>query len=91
MDIYEVEIGRVVQAMAGRDKGKYFMIYNVISEEYVEIVNGNGRTLSHPKKKKLKHLKLKGEVLQQIASTIVKGETIHDPAIRRALGAFYEN
>jgi large subunit ribosomal protein L14e len=53
----EFEVGRVVLAKAGRDKGKAFIIIQRLDDEYVLIADGAGRTIDKPKKKKIKHLK----------------------------------
>jgi len=47
-----MEIGRVVLAKAGRDKGKLFMIVGKVDDEYVLIANGTNRSIDKPKKRK---------------------------------------
>ena len=47
----EYQVGRVVLAKAGRDKGKAFIIIRRLDNDYVYIADGAGRTLSKPKKK----------------------------------------
>lgn len=49
------KIGTVVKSIAGHDKNNLFVIINV-ENEYVYLVDGKCRTLSKPKKKKVKHL-----------------------------------
>ncbi|GAB6273458.1 MAG: KOW domain-containing RNA-binding protein [Peptococcaceae bacterium] len=50
--------GRLVCSEAGRDRGKYYLIWNVINETMVQVVNGKERKISGPKKKNIKHLKI---------------------------------
>ena len=52
-----LEKGQLVKSIAGHDKGEYFLIYEVIDDDYVKIVNGKTRRLEKPKLKKIKHLK----------------------------------
>lgn len=48
--------GQLVKSMAGHDKGEYFLIYQIVDDNYVMIVNGKTRKLEKPKLKKIKHL-----------------------------------
>ena len=48
--------GQLVRSMAGHDKGEYFLIYEIVDDNYVKIVNGKSRKLEKPKLKKIKHL-----------------------------------
>lgn len=81
------KIGRVCRSKAGRDKGRTFLIWEVIDEEYVRIVDGQVRKIAKPKKKKRKHLELKYQMLEGIASKIEAGTKVFDAEIRSALMA----
>ena len=48
--------GQLVRSMAGHDKGEYFLIYEIVDDNYVKIVNGKSRKLEKPELKKIKHL-----------------------------------
>ncbi len=82
---YPVEIGRLALSTAGRDKGRIFMILDIIDEQYVYIVDGELRTKERPKKKKLKHLKLYPEVLPVIVEKLKEGKKVFDAEIRSAI------
>ncbi len=86
----EVRIGQVVYVKSGRDKDRNFIVYRIVDESYVEIVDGKVRRLAKPKKKKLKHLKLLSGCLDKLAEKIKAGKTIHDSEIRSALRNFSE-
>ncbi len=77
--------GRVCLSKQGRDKGRYFMIYEVIDDKYVTIVDGQLRRLYRPKKKKLMHLSLMPNVLENIGEKIKEGKKIFDAEVRSAL------
>ena len=82
-----VEVGRVVFSRAGRDKGKYFIIVDIIDDQYVLISDGNLRRLSSPKKKKIKHLDAKPEVLEGIKDKIARNQKVFDAELRSAIRA----
>ena len=56
----DLRIGDVVVSRAGRDKGKYFMVYSIVDGEFVTLVNGSARKQSAPKKKAHKAYKANG-------------------------------
>ena len=82
---YSAEAGRVVVSTAGRDAGRVFIILSVIDTLYVYIADGDLRKIDHPKKKKLKHLKLTGVVLEPIAGKLKQGTKVFDAEVRRAI------
>jgi len=82
---YSVEIGRVAVSTAGRDKDRYFVIVDIIDDNYVYIVDGDLRTKDRPKKKKLRHLKLCPQLLDGIASKLKGGARVFDAEIRSAI------
>ena len=48
--------GEVVLSRAGRDRGRAFVIVQVLDADYVLLADGRLRTLDRPKKKKCRHL-----------------------------------
>ena len=81
----EVRLGRVVCATAGRDKDKYFAIVGIVDEQYVLIADGVYRKLSHPKRKKIKHLSFRPQVLQSIADKLQQDKKVFDAELKSAL------
>ena len=60
----EIVKGMVVKAIAGRDKGIYFVVTEISDDrKYVLMSDGRTRKLSGPKKKSIKHLKMTGTVI----------------------------
>ena len=51
-----LEKGQLVRSIAGHDKGEYFLVYQIIDDNFVLIVNGKTRKREKPKLKKIKHL-----------------------------------
>lgn len=66
MERLPFEVGRVVRSMQGRDEGRFFLIVQVLDEQYVQIADGCCHKLNHPKKKKLKHLRAKPLLMQAL-------------------------
>lgn len=80
-----ISVGSVVYSRAGRDEGRFYVVYEIIDDGNVTIVDGDVRKVAKPKKKKLKHLKNTGEVLEPIAEKIRGGEKLYDRTVFEAL------
>ena len=72
MNSFPMEVGRVVLSKAGRDKGHYFVVMEVLDECHVAIANGCQRKVDNPKKKKIKHLVAKPEIFSEISKKFLK-------------------
>lgn len=44
-------VGQVVKSRAGRDRGRTFLIYEILDEDFVLVVDGDLRKLKNPKRK----------------------------------------
>ncbi len=87
MKSFPMEVGRVVLSRAGRDQGHYFVIVDVIDENYVAIANGCQRKVDNPKKKKIKHLEAKNIVFEEISKKVFEKKRIFDSEVRNKLDA----
>ena len=87
MNSFPMEVGRVVLSKAGRDCGHVFVIVDVLDEDYVAIANGCQRKVDNPKKKKIKHLVAKPEILEEIREKIFAKKRIFDSEVRNKLDA----
>lgn len=85
MNSLSAQAGRVCLSKSGRDKGRYFLVKEVLDSEYVYIVDGGLRKLDRPKKKKCKHLEFKPEVMDGIAQKWATGQKVFDTEIRSAI------
>jgi ribosomal protein L14E/L6E/L27E len=81
--IDEFEIGKFVTSSAGHDAGKCYVIIQ-IENEYVYLVDGKIRTLSHPKKKKRIHVKMLAVSDQALTDKIVTHK-VKNEEIKRAI------
>ena len=76
--------GRVVLSTQGRDEGRYFIVLEVIDENFVLMADGLTRKVDHPKKKKIKHLRPKPIVVNVDGSTL-PNKHLQDSDLRRYL------
>ena len=76
--------GRIVQSIQGRDAKAYFIILNVLEDGFVAIADGDRHKLSHPKRKKTKHLRAK-PVLLDLKNIRPEGGRLQDSDLRKAL------
>lgn len=74
-----------VQSIAGRDKGKIFVVLSVQDENYVLISDGRMRKTDHPKRKKMKHLKALGRNSEFIAQKLLDDQKVTNSEIRTAI------
>ena len=77
-----------VQSIAGRDKGKIFVVLSVQEENYVLIADGKGRKLENPKRKKLKHVRRVSRTETRVAVKLQNGDKVLNSELRRDLAAF---
>ncbi len=73
-------IGDIVLSLAGRDKGKYFIIIDSVDEQYVLVADGKHHKAASPKKKKLKHL-------EKIGTCSLDGVPLTDKLLKNILSA----
>ena len=87
MSSFPMEVGRVVLSKAGRDKGHFFVVMEVLDECHVTIANGCQRKVDNPKKKKIKHLVAKPEIFSEISKKVSEKKRIFDCEVRNKLDA----
>ena len=73
--------GEIVRSRAGRDRGRAFVILELLDEDYVLLVDGRLRTLERPKKKKRRHLLKASDTRMELS------EHLLDADIRKFLAA----
>lgn len=87
----KVKVGQIVASMAGRDKGCYMLIYSIIDNQYVTVIDGYHRKIENPKKKKLKHLQLTQKVASGFAKNIQAGLVPTNEEVRNYLNELVES
>ena len=76
--------GRVVLSTQGRDEGRYFIVLKVIDENFVLMADGLTRKVDHPKKKKVKHLRMK-PIVVEVDGEKLPNHQLQDSDLRRYL------
>lgn len=84
----DITVGQVVKSRAGRDKGRIFLVYKIIDDQFLLVVDGDLRKLDNPKKKKLKHLIVYNTVLPELGYKIDNKLKINNAFIRKLLEPF---
>lgn len=84
----DIAVGQVVKSRAGRDKGKVFLVIDIIDNQNVLIVDGNLRKLDNPKQKKLKHLIVYNTVVPELKYKLDNKVKINNAYIRKLLEPF---
>ena len=84
----KIGVGSVVLSKAGRDKGRYFVVVEVVDDNYARISDGELRLQERAKLKKVKHLKFSGEVLPKITEKLENGKQVFDAELRSALRTY---
>ena len=87
--------GQIVQATAGRDKDGLFCVIGVDREKVrLLLADGKRRKASHPKEKKLGHVRHLTDSQNRFDHPTIRkltqGEPVTDRELRRALAAFKE-
>ena len=75
----------LVEVTAGREKNKYFVVTEVIDENYVLICDGRRRKVEAPKKKKTKHIKGLDYSLKEIKEKLDLGKEINNSLVRKSI------
>lgn len=81
----DLEIGQIVKSKSGRDKGRLFIIYEIVDDQYVRLVDGDLRRLAKPKLKKIKHLTIYNTVVVEIKEKLDNNIELMDSHIRGIL------
>ena len=82
MNRWPVEPGCFVLSKAGRDQGRLFLVVGEVDDDFVMVANGALRKMDHQKKKRRKHLKPTGAVVQAVKERLAEGLPIEDHELR---------
>jgi len=85
MHLDKIRPGQVVKSTAGRDYGNLYLIYQVLDDRYVEVVDGQHRRVEKPKKKNIRHLKLLNHQAEEILVALQNHEKVSNQEIRKVL------
>lgn len=78
-------VGKFVTSKAGHDKNEVYIIYREL-DEYVFLVNGKNRTISHPKCKSKKHIQIINQYVEdELLHKLRNQLTIQEEDVKRAI------
>ncbi len=84
----DLKVGQVVRSLAGRDKGQFMIVCELLDQNYVTVCDGVLRKISNPKKKKIKHLAKTNHIVTIIKEKLDNGEKVNNAEIRKCLESF---
>ena len=82
MNKYPVAVGDIVVSKMGRDEGRSFVVIQEVDSEFVLLADGRLRTMDHLKKKRRKHLKTTGIVVEELRTRLSNGEAVENHEVR---------
>ena len=82
MNKYPIEVGAIVVSKMGRDEGRRFVVVQEIDADFVLLADGALRTMDHLKKKRRKHLKTTGIVVEEVIARQRQGAAIENHEVR---------
>ena len=83
----DLTIGDVVVSTAGRDQGQLFYVLEA-DDTYLTLVDGKGRTIEKPKRKKSKHTNKVLRSDTRVANKLRLGDKVLNSELRRDLAYF---
>ena len=82
MNKYPIEVGAIVVSKMGRDEGRSFVVIQEVDSDFVLLADGGLRTMDHLKKKRRKHLKTTGIVVEELRNRLRNGEAVENHEVR---------
>ena len=83
-ELPDLTIADVVESTAGRDAGHLFYVLDA-DETWLLLVDGKGRTIEKPKRKKRKHTKKVLRSETRVAAKLRDGDKVLNSELRRDL------
>lgn len=72
-----LQLGNVVKSNQGGDKGKLYLVAEIVDASYIKVIDGVRHKLKNPKRKNVKHIDVIGEVVAPLPKI--------DPAVVTAI------
>lgn len=86
----DLVVGQVVKSISGRDKGRIFLIFEIIDDDMVKIVNGKLRGVEKPKLKKINHLMVYKDVVDNFYDDKIPA-SVNNSKIRQLIEPYERN
>lgn len=83
-----IVIGQIVKSKAGRDKGRTFIIVDILDDKYVMVADGDLRRIDSPKRKKIKHLIVFKSIIKDYKEKVDNKVKVNNAYLRKVLEPF---
>jgi len=83
----EIEKSHIVRSIAGRDKGRMFIVLDA-QDEFLLLTDGKIRRVETPKRKKRKHTQFISVLTSPLQEKIMQGDKVFNSEIRKTLSRF---
>ena len=84
----DIVVGQLVKSKSGRDMMRLFLVYEVVDNEHVLLVDGKARKLEKPKLKKIKHLIVYHTIVEDFQKKVEENSKLTNSQIRKYLEPF---
>lgn len=84
------QIGQLVCSLSGRDRGKFYLVFEIINDNFVYLVDGDKRRMENPKRKNIRHLRGFSAVAERLASQWEAGQQVGNGEVRRVINALIQ-
>ena len=84
----DIVVGQLVKSKSGRDMMRLFLVYDVVDDEHVLLVDGKLRRLEKPKLKKIKHLIVYHTIVEDFQTKVEENSRLTNSQIRKYLEPF---
>ncbi|RIV24549.1 hypothetical protein D2Q93_06795 [Alicyclobacillaceae bacterium I2511] len=79
------EIGRIVEALQGRDRGLVFVVVGRDGDRFLWLADGHRRPLEKPKRKNTLHVRMTSGFAQQFAALWEQSGKVSNALLRHAI------
>lgn len=80
----EINSGDIVKSTKGRDINQIYIV-KYVENGYAYLIDGRGKTVQKPKKKKFKHIRPTGQCSLSLKEKLQNNATILDAEIRKTI------
>ncbi len=84
------QLGEIVVSTAGRDRGKLYLVVNIINDNYLEVADGDKKRMERPKRKNIKHLNSTRYIDEELSIWLSHGKRVRNEDLKKCLKD-YEN
>lgn len=85
MRFLELQVGQLIFSKAGRDQGQAYLVWRIVDNQFIEVVDGYRRRVERPKRKNSKHVTPVNQVAVTVAEKLKRGESVSNAEVRKAI------